>query len=114
MNTKQLVGIVAIAALVGAAAAVPPWGPRGGPPAFNDIDADSNGVITAEEFDTFHANRMAQRASQGYPMRNAGRGPRFEAMDLDGDNALTEQELDQWRAGRMGNRPCRRWAEPGV
>jgi len=114
MNTKQLIGTVAIAALVGAVAAAPPQGPRGGPPAFSEIDLNNDGAITAEEFDTFHANRMAQRASQGYRMRNAGQHPRFQAMDLDGDNALTEQELYQWRAGRMGERPCRRWVKPGV
>lgn len=114
MNTRKIIGVLALASLIGSAAAVPPWGPRGAPPAFSDIDADANGVITAAEFETFHANRMAQRASQGYPMRNAGRGPDFRAMDTDGDNALTEQELYQWRLARMGNRNCARPFRPGV
>ena len=101
MNIKQLFAACALATLAGLASAAPPCGQRGGPPAFADIDADANGKVSAEEFDSFHANRMAQRAAQGYRLRHAGQHPRFQAMDLDGDEAISRAELHQWRASRM-------------
>lgn len=104
MNTRQLFAMFAVAALVGTAVAVPPWVPRVGPPAFADIDADGSGAITAQEFDRFRANRMAQRAAEGYRLRNAGQHPGLQAMDLDADQVVSEQEFYQWRAARMANR----------
>ena len=104
MNIKQLLTAGSLAALAGLAIAGPPWGQRGGPPTFADIDTDANGAVTAQEFESFHAQRMAQRAAEGCRMRNAGQHPRFQAMDLNGDEVISKAELHQWRAGRMAER----------
>ncbi len=86
-----------------------------GPVPFGMIDADKDGVVSAEEFDNHRNARQASRAAQGRPMRNAGRAPSFQDWDVDGNGYLTPAELAAGQQTRMaargaGGRPCwRRW-----
>jgi hypothetical protein len=61
-----------------------------GPMTFSDLDQNGDGSLTETEFYTARANRMAERAKQGYPMRRAGKAPPFGDFDQDG-NGVTIQ-----------------------
>ncbi|NEX20166.1 hypothetical protein G3480_07535 [Thiorhodococcus mannitoliphagus] len=71
----------------------PGYGPGRGMPAFTDFDLDGNGSLTEQEFYQARANRMAERAQQGYPMRNAGKAPDFGTIDLNGDDTVDPEEF---------------------
>ncbi len=75
-----------------------------GPMAFYILDGNRDGVITEQEFNQAHADRMASRAAQGRPMRNAQNAPAFADLDLDGDGVLSRQELMQFHQARMQKR----------
>lgn len=62
-------------------------------PSFADIDANADGAISADEFNTFRAQRMAARAEAGGKMKNAKNAPAFEDLDLDGDGSMSEAEF---------------------
>ena len=72
-----------------------------GPTPFYGIDSDRDGVISQQEFNQAHADRMAARAAQGRPMRNAANAPAFADLDLDGNGTISQQELMQFRQARM-------------
>ena len=72
-----------------------------GPMPFYGIDSNGDGVISEQEFNKAHADRMAARAAQGRPMRNAGNAPVFADLDLDGNGTISHQELMQFRKARM-------------
>lgn len=69
--------------------------PTRGPMAFSDYDANGDGVITQEEFNTAHANRMQTNSAAGMPMRGAANMPMFEQFDTNKDGKLTQEELKQ-------------------
>lgn len=77
---------------------------RPGPAGFAMFDRDGDGVVTEQEFNTVRAERMAARAAQGAPMRNAANAPTFNDFDLNGDGRLTAEEFNQAR-GQWRNRP---------
>ncbi len=70
-------------------------------PTFDTFDRDGDGYITEEEFNQARAERMAKRAEEGRPMRNAGQGPAFSRFDADGDGRITREEFEQLRRERM-------------
>lgn len=71
-----------------------PGGPGARPMAsFSDFDSNSDGVVTPEEFDQTRAARQAEKATQGYPMRNAASSPSFATFDSNGDGVLTPDEF---------------------
>lgn len=77
-----------------------PMGPMGGAgrgardvASFSDFDGNGDGAVTPEEFTQARAARRAERATQGYPMRNAGSSPSFESLDANGDGRLTPDEF---------------------
>ena len=72
-----------------------------GPMPFHGIDSNRDGVISEQEFNQAHADRMAARAAQGRPMRNAANAPAFADMDLDGNGTISQKELMQFRQVRM-------------
>lgn len=90
---------------LGAAQAAPP-----GPPPFSYFDLDGDGLITEPEFNAARAQRMEERARQGYLLRNAGRHPAFGQLDLDADGNLTPEEMYAARAARWGQVPRYRGA----
>ena len=62
-------------------------------PAFADVDADGDGAISAEELNTMHATRMAERAKEGGKMKHAGNHCAFENIDTDADGKVTPEEF---------------------
>lgn len=91
-----------------------------GPMPFHGIDSNGDGVISEQEFNQARADRMAARAAQGRPMRNAANAPAFADLDVDGNGTISRQELMQFRQTRMQARhamPGRgrggNWGMPG-
>ena len=72
-----------------------------GPMPFYAFDSNRDGVISEQEFNQVHADRMAARAAQGRPMRNAANAPVFADLDLDGNGTISQQELIQFQRARM-------------
>jgi len=64
-----------------------------GMPSFSTFDLDGDGILTQDEFNKAHSQRMQQRAQQGYPMRNAAYAPGFETFDRDGDGRVNASEF---------------------
>jgi Ca2+-binding EF-hand superfamily protein len=62
-------------------------------PAFSDFDLNGDGSLTEAEFNEARAKRMSERATQGYPMRNAGNAPAFGSLDTDGNGKVTPDEF---------------------
>jgi hypothetical protein len=110
-------GVAALLGLTLVQAATPPV-PAGppGPPSFSAMDANADGKVSADEFNQFRAQRMAARAAEGRPMRNAANAPTFESLDANGDGYLSQAEMAQHMAARggcgggpgawAGGRPC--------
>ncbi len=86
--------IVAVAALPLAARAD---SHRSSPPSFEQFDADGDGFVSEEEFVTFRAARMKERAEAGHKMRGAAKAPPFSDIDAIGDGKL---DRDEFTAGR--------------
>jgi Ca2+-binding EF-hand superfamily protein len=62
-------------------------------PAFADFDRNGDGSLTKQEFYDARAQRMGERAAQGYPLRNAPNAPTFESIDTNGDGKVVPAEL---------------------
>lgn len=110
--TALLCALGAGAALTGTVSAQPLPGVRG-PVAFDTMDRNDDGVISAQEFADHRAERQAARTAQGRPMRNAWQAPRFEDWDRDGNGVLTPQELAEGQQARFAARRAglgRGWA----
>ena len=100
--TILMVGTVAFPAL---AVEIPDRGPI----PFEAFDSDGSGAISEQEFYAAHGKRMATRAEEGRPMRNAASAPLFSDIDSNGDGSLSPEELMagqqrpmQQRGGGMG------------
>lgn len=76
------------------------------PPAFSEVDADGDRLVTEEEFRSFMEQRMAEREGQRRPP--GGRFSPVERADADGDGALNEQEFEDMLADRQRMREHRR------
>jgi hypothetical protein len=62
-------------------------------PTFEEVDADGDGAISAEELTAMHAARMAERAKEGGKMKHAGQGCAFDNIDTDADGKVTPEEF---------------------
>lgn len=71
-------------------------------PVFAEFDLNADGTLTETEFYEARAKRMAERASQGYPLRNAGKAPAFSAIDTDGNGRVTPDEFAAGQAAHRG------------
>ncbi len=71
-------------------------------PVFAAFDLNGDGTLTETEFYEARAKRMADRAAQGYPMRNAGKAPAFSAIDTDGNGQVTPDEFAASQAAHRG------------
>jgi hypothetical protein len=96
-------GIAALLGLSGQVLAQPPQASFG-PPAFGTIDLNGDGRVSTDEFAQHRAERMAARAAEGRPMRNAANAPTFESLDTDGSGFLTPAEVAQGQQARFASR----------
>jgi Ca2+-binding EF-hand superfamily protein len=105
--TRTIALSVAIAAACGAlpALAQPTNTPPRGPMPFTAFDQDGNGMVTEQEFNTVHAERMAARGATGAPMRGAANAPTFADFDLNGDGRLLPDEFAAAHQALMQGRP---------
>lgn len=62
-------------------------------PTFADIDADGDGMLSADELGAMHAKRMAERAQQGGKLEHAGEACAFEKIDTDADGKVSPEEF---------------------
>jgi Ca2+-binding EF-hand superfamily protein len=76
-------------------------------PTFEDFDLNGDGELLSDEFYEARAQRMRQRAEQGYMMRNAANAPSFEMIDTNADGKISPDELSAFQAMRqqMRRRP---------
>jgi hypothetical protein len=72
-------------------------------PTFADFDRNADGRISEQEFDATRSERIAQRASEGRPMRGLAGAPSFAEIDRDGDGSISRAEF---AAHRLAGRPC--------
>jgi len=83
-------------------------GPHGGKghkmPTFEDVDANSDGVIVADELYAMQAKRMSERAQEGGKLKHAGDRCVFEDVDTDGDGEVSEAEFATHHAERKQHR----------
>ncbi|MCB1760384.1 MAG: EF-hand domain-containing protein [Gammaproteobacteria bacterium] len=103
MKTRSLLALTILAAATSLVQA------QSGPLPFQGMDSDNDGAISEQEFRQAHEQRMAARAAQGMPMRNAMNAPRFAELDQNGDGTIEPQEMMQFRQQRMQQR----WQQPG-
>lgn len=82
----------------------PPMGP-GRMPTFADFDADGDGSITEQEFVDARSKRIAERATEGRPMRGLSQAADFSEIDINGDGALSREEFDTQQSSHIQNRP---------
>jgi Ca2+-binding EF-hand superfamily protein len=78
---------------------------RAAPPTFEQFDADGDGFVSEDEFVTFRAARMKERAEAGHKMRGAAKAPPFSDIDTDGDGKL---DLAEFTAGREAHQAAMR------
>lgn len=67
-------------------------------PNFTAMDTNSDGKVSADEFNTFRAQRMEQRASEGRQMKNISKAATFDTLDTNGDGYIDQTECQ--------NQPC--------
>lgn len=81
--------------------------PARGPIPFANYDQNGDGLISEAEFNATRAERTANRAAEGRPMRGAGAAPAFSDFDSNGDGSLTPDELAAGRQLQQQKRPGR-------
>ncbi|MBW8192196.1 hypothetical protein K0504_14260 [Neiella marina] len=70
------------------------YGGRQQQPEFIDIDTNNDGLISKDEFETFHSDRQLRRAGQARLQRNAGDSlSLFEQLDTNEDGFISAEEF---------------------
>lgn len=103
-KTVPLGLIIAVASVISPLSAQSEELPARGPIPFSAFDQDSSGFITQEEFDTVRAQRMAEKAADGRPMRGAASAPSFSEFDKNADGQLSQDELAAGQQAQMEKR----------
>lgn len=62
-------------------------------PTFSDFDLNGDGKLLEKEFYDARAQRINERAKQGYMMRNIAHAPSFSMIDIDGDGVISPEEF---------------------
>jgi len=91
--------IIAIVVLPFVAKAESP--PRHSPPPFSEFDKDGDGFVSEEEFNSTRAERHAEMAAAGKPMKGMASAPAYADLDSDGDGKLNEAELTAGQQAHM-------------
>jgi len=103
-KTVPLGLIIAIASVISPLSAQSEELPARGPIPFSAFDQDGSGFITQDEFDTVRAQRMAEKAADGRPMRGAADAPSFSEFDKNADGQLSQDELAAGQQAQMEKR----------
>jgi len=74
---------------------------------FIDFDADKNGIVSEQEFNTARAERIATMAKEGRQMRGLVNAPSFNNLDTNHDGQLTTNEMQQMQQGHGNKRQGR-------
>lgn len=106
MKLFYLTGLAALCIALPTAAqqTMPPMGP-GRMPVFTDFDGNGDGRITEQEFIDARSKRIAERATEGRPMRGLSQAEDFKDIDANGDGGLSREEFDAYRLRHVQNRP---------
>ena len=91
---------------MGGMGANPAMGPGRGRnmPTFGSFDLNGDGQLTQQEFEQARANRIRERAEQGYLMRNLKNAPPYSDIDSNGDGVVTP---DEFSAAQLRHRMVR-------
>ena len=103
-KTVPLGLIIAVASVISPLNAQSEELPARGPIPFSAFDQDGSGYITQDEFDTVRAQRMADKAADGRPMRGAADAPSFSEFDKNADGQLSQDELAAGQQAQMEKR----------
>ena len=103
-KTVPLGLIIAVASVISPLSAQSEELPERGPIPFSAFDQDGSGYITQDEFDTVRAQRMADKAADGRPMRGAADAPSFSEFDKNADGQLSQDELAAGQQAQMEKR----------
>lgn len=103
-KTVPLGLMIAIASVISPLSAQSEELPERGPIPFSAFDQDGSGYITQDEFDTVRAQRMADKAADGRPMRGAADAPSFSEFDKNADGQLSQDELAAGQQAQMEKR----------
>lgn len=82
----------------------PPMGP-GKMPVFADFDGNGDGRIIEQEYIDARSKRIAERATEGRPMRGLSQAEDFKEIDTNGDGGLSREEFDAYQSRHLQNRP---------
>jgi Ca2+-binding EF-hand superfamily protein len=75
--------------------------PTHSPPSFSEFDKDGDGFVSEDEFNSTRAERHAEMAAAGKPMKGMASAPTFSDLDSDGDGQLNEAELTAGQKAHM-------------
>ncbi|MEE9493905.1 MAG: EF-hand domain-containing protein [Gammaproteobacteria bacterium] len=103
-NTVQITSAILLAMTAASAFATDPAVSAQGPVPFESFDADGNGYVTQEEFNTLRSERIRSRAEENRQFRNMGDAPAFSDLDADGDGKLNREEIQAHQRERQGER----------
>lgn len=67
---------------------------------FTDFDADSNGMVSEQEFNDAKAQRITARAKEGRKMQGLANAPSFASIDANHDGQLSADEMKVMQQGR--------------
>ncbi len=73
-------------------------------PKFSDCDLNGDGKIVEKEFYEARNKRIAERAKQGYRMRNLGNAPSFADFDTNKDGQVSPEEFKAFQVQRQQQR----------
>jgi hypothetical protein len=98
---------LALTALPAAAEQTAPPAPmgRGMMPVFADFDGNGDGSISEQEYVDARNKRIAQRASEGRPMRGLAQAEEFKDVDANGDGGISREEFEAHQRRHFQNRP---------
>jgi len=103
-TTTYTVGIICLLGSLAYAADISQRGPM----SFDTYDTNQDGAVSEKEFYDTRAKRMAIRAEQGMPMRNASNAPEFSQFDTNKDGELSKVELLEGQNAQMQKRRLNR------
>jgi hypothetical protein len=103
-KTAQITTTILLAMTTASAFAADPAVSARGPVPFESFDADGNGYVNQEEFNTLRSERIRSRSEENRQFRNMGNAPAFSDLDADGDGKLNRKEVQAHQRERQDER----------